>query len=107
MANTTVQHIMPSDNLVTNDINEMVSDLGVIPSDHNSPIISSGCSGFETLTGLVNPTGFGNLTAVLQVQGGVSTQGMIILLNHPLTLNIMLLPHHYCLYLLIAEPLPL
>ena len=45
----------------------MVSDLGVISSDQCSPIVASGRSGFETLTGLVNPTGLGNLTAALQV----------------------------------------
>ena len=48
----------------------MESDLGVIARDHNSPIVASGRSGFETLTSLVNPTGLGNLTASLQVQGG-------------------------------------
>ena len=65
--NTTFNSIEPSNILAYNDINEMVSDLGVKPSDHNSPIIASGCSGFETLTGLVNPIGLGNLTVGLQV----------------------------------------
>ena len=70
IANATVNSVEPSNILVTDDINEMVSDLGVILSDLYSPIVASGCSGFETLTGLANPTGLGNLTAVLQVQGG-------------------------------------
>ena len=70
IANTMVQNVEPRNNLVTNDINEMVSDLGVIPRDHSSPIVASGRRGFETLTGLVNPTGSGNLTAVLQVHSG-------------------------------------
>ena len=48
----------------------MVSELGVIPSDNNPPIVASGRSGFKTLTDLVNPNGLGNLTAALQVQGG-------------------------------------
>ena len=60
MASTTVLNVELSNNIVTNDINEMVSDLGVISSDNNSPIVASGRSGFETLTGLVNPTGLGN-----------------------------------------------
>ena len=55
--------------MATNDINEMVSDLGVKPSDHNSPMIASGRSGLETLTGLVNPTGLGNLTAGYKCRG--------------------------------------
>ena len=61
----------------------MVSDLGVIASDHKSPIIASGRSGFETLTGLVNSTGLGNLTASLQVQegGNSSSEGNITMLN--------------------------
>ena len=93
MASTRVLNVEPSNNIVTNDINEMVSDLGVISRDNNSPIVASGHSGFET--GLVNWTGLGNLTAVLQVQGGgVIVQVMIILLVHLLTLNIVLLPHH-------------
>ena len=63
----------------------MVSDLGVKPSDHNSPIIASGRSGFETLTDLVNPTVLGNLTAALQVQGGSSSEGNIT--NSPLDIE--------------------
>ena len=50
-----------------NDISVRVSELGVIPSDNNSPIVASGRSGFETLTGLVNPIDLGNLTVGLQV----------------------------------------
>ena len=68
MANTTVLNVEPSNNTATNDISERVSELGVILSDNNSHIVASGHSGFET--GLVNWTGLGNLTAVLQVQGG-------------------------------------
>ena len=70
IAATTVLNIEHSNNTVTNDINETVSELGVVPSDNNSPIVASGHSGFETLTDLVNPNGFGNLTTALQVQGG-------------------------------------
>ena len=69
-ANTTINSVEPSNILAANDINEMESDLGVIATDYNSTIVASGSSGFETLTGLVNPTGLGNLTASLQVQGG-------------------------------------
>ena len=54
MANTTILNV----------------ELGIILSDNNSPIVASGHSGLETLTDLVNPNGFGNLTATLQVQGG-------------------------------------
>ena len=42
IANTTVNSVEPSNILATNDINEMESDLGVISSDHNSPIVASG-----------------------------------------------------------------
>ena len=70
IANVTVNSVEPSNILVTDDINEMVSDLGVISSDQFSPIVASGRSGFETLTGLANLTSLGNLTATLQVQGG-------------------------------------
>ena len=73
MANTIVLNVKPSNKTATNDISERVSELGVIPSDNNSPIVASGRSGFETLTDLVNPNGFGNLTAMLQVQGGGGT----------------------------------
>ena len=57
MANTTVLNVEPSNNMAINDINEMVSELGVIISDNNSPIVANGRSGFETLTDLVNPNG--------------------------------------------------
>ena len=40
-------------NIVINDINERVSELGLVSSDNNPPIIASGFSGFETLTDLV------------------------------------------------------
>ena len=66
MAATTVLNIENSNNTVTNDVNERVSELGVVPSDNNSPIDASGRSGFEILTDLVTPNGFGNSTAVLQ-----------------------------------------
>ena len=73
----------------------MVSELGVIPSDNNPPIVASGRSGFKTLTDLVNPNGLGNLTAALQVQGGgVIVQVMIILIVHLLILSILLQPHN-------------
>ena len=58
-------------NAVTNDINERVSEVELVPCNNNSLIIASGCSGFEPLTDLVTQNGFGNLTAALQVQGGV------------------------------------
>ena len=73
----------------------MVSELGVIPSDNNPPIVASGRSGFKTLTDLVNPNGLGNLTAALQVQGGgVIVPVMIILIVHLLILSILLQPHN-------------
>ena len=59
-----------SSNTVTNDINERVSELEPVPSDIDSLIIASGCSGYEPLTNLLNQNGFGNLTAALQVQRG-------------------------------------
>ena len=40
-------------NIVINDINERVSELGLVSSDNNPLIIASGFSGFETLTDLV------------------------------------------------------
>ena len=64
MANTTVLNTEHSSN---NDINERVSELGVVPSDNNSPIVASGHSGFETLTDLVTQNDFGNSTAALHV----------------------------------------
>ena len=67
MANTTVLNVEPSNNTATNDISERVSELGVILSDNNSPIVASGHSGFKTLTDLVNPNSLGNLTVGLQV----------------------------------------
>ena len=70
IAATTVLNIEHSNNTVTNDINERVPELGVVPSDNNSSIVASGCIGFETLTDLVTPNGFGNSTAALQAQGG-------------------------------------
>ena len=71
MANTTVLNFENSNKTATNDISERVSELGVIPSDNKSPIVARGHSGFDTLTDLVNPNGFGYLTAALQAQGGV------------------------------------
>ena len=65
IAATTVLNIEHSNNTVTNDINETVSELGVVPSDNNSPIVASGHSGFETLTDLVTQNDFGNSTAAL------------------------------------------
>ena len=56
---------------VANDINERLSEPGLVPSDNDSLIIASGCSGFEPITNLVNQNGFEDLTAALQVQGGV------------------------------------
>ena len=56
---------------MTNDINERVSELGPVSRDNDSPIIASGCSGFEPLTHLVTQNGLENLTAALQGQGGV------------------------------------
>ena len=70
MANTTLLNVELSNKTATNVISERVSELGVIPSDNNSPIFASGRSGFDTLTDLVNLNGFGNLTAALQAQGG-------------------------------------
>ena len=70
MANTTFLNVEPSNSLATNDIHQWVSELGVILSDNNFPIVTSGHSGLETLTDLVNLNGLGNLTALLQVQGG-------------------------------------
>ena len=70
MANTTILNVTPSNKTATNDISERVSELGVIPSDNNSPIVASGRIGFETLTDFVNLNGFGNLTAALHAQGG-------------------------------------
>ena len=55
---------------MTNDINERVSELGLVSRDNDSPIIASGCSGFEPLTHLVTQNGLENLTAALQGQGG-------------------------------------
>ena len=69
-----------NNNPVTSDINERLSEPGLVPSGNDSLIITSGCSGFEPLTNLVNQNGFGNLTAALQVQGGVLMFLMIILL---------------------------
>ena len=57
---------------VANDINEMVSDLGAVSSDQFSPIVAIRRSGLGTLTGLVNPIGSGNLSAMLQIQGGAN-----------------------------------
>ena len=70
IANTTALNAEYSSNTVTNDINERASELGPVPRDNDSPIIASGCSGFESLTNLVNQNSFGNLTAALQVQRG-------------------------------------
>ena len=69
IAATTVLNIEHSNNRVTNDINERVSELGVVPNDNNSPKVPSGRSGFETLTDLENPNGCGNSTAALQAHG--------------------------------------
>ena len=66
--NTKVLSTEHNSNAVTNDINERVYELGLVPCDNNSRIIASG---FEPLTDLVTQDGFGNLTAKLQVQGGV------------------------------------
>ena len=66
IANTKVLSTEHNSNTVINDINERVSELGLVPSDNNSPITASGHSGFETLTDLVTQNGFGNLTAALQ-----------------------------------------
>ena len=80
----------------------MVSDLGEISSDHNSPIVASGRSVFETLTGFVNPTGLGNLTVKLQVQGGGNSSSEENVTSSPLNIE-------YCVtapsYHLIAESL--
>ena len=58
IASTSLNNSVPRDTPVTNDIIEVVSELGKVISDQLSPIVASGCSGS------------GNLTATLQVQGG-------------------------------------
>ena len=45
IANTSLNHSEPRDALITNDINEVVSELGNIISDQLSPIGAGGCSG--------------------------------------------------------------
>ena len=56
--------------IITNDIKERLSEPGSVPCDNDSLIIAGGCSGFETLTDLVNPNSLGTVTATLQVQRG-------------------------------------
>ena len=87
IANTTTLNAEHSSKTVTNDINERVSELGSVPCDNDSLIIAGGCSGFEPLTNLVNQNSLGNVTAALQVQGGVLMYLMIIL--HHLHLYVM------------------
>ena len=62
IANTMILSTEHDSNIGINDINERVSEQGLVPSDNNPPIIASGRSGFETLTDLVTQNGFGNLT---------------------------------------------
>ena len=87
IANATALNAEHSSKTVTNDINERVSELGSVPCDNDSLIIAGGCSGFEPLTNLVNQNSLGNVTAALQVQGGVLMYLMIIL--HHLHLYVM------------------
>ena len=73
---------------ITNDIKERLSEPGSVPCDNDFLIIDCGCSGFETLTDLVNPNGLGNLTAMLQVQGGGVLMYLMLIL--PLLLLIVI-----------------
>ena len=51
------------------------------------PIVVSGRIGFETLTGLANPTSLGNLTAALQVQGGANISSEEDVTSSPLNIE--------------------
>ena len=70
IANTMVLSTEHDINIVIHDINERVSELRLVPSDNNPPIMASGHSGWEILTDLVTQNGFGNLTATPQAQRG-------------------------------------
>ena len=91
--------------LITNDINEVVSELGNIVSDQLSPIVAGGRSGLGTLTDLGNPIGLGNLTAASVQRGQMSRAGRlkIILSTHLLKLNTVLMPHRNYPFPLIIE----
>ena len=60
IASTSLHNFASGRDFITNDINEVVSELGNAASDQLSPIVASGSSGS------------GNPTAVLQVQGGAN-----------------------------------
>ena len=70
IANTMTISTEHSSKTVTDDINERLSKLGLVPCDNDSLIIAGGCSGFEPLTNFVNQDSPGTVTATLQVQGG-------------------------------------
>ena len=67
---------------ITNDVKERLSELGSVPCDNDSLIIAGGCSGFETLTDLVNQDSLGTVTAALQVQGGGVLGYLKTILHH-------------------------
>ena len=93
IANTTALNAERSSNTFTNDNNERVSELGPVPSDNDSLIITSGCSGFEPLPNLVNQNGFGNLTAALQVQGVLVYLMIILLILLPIVITVLQILH--------------
>ena len=76
---------------IANDIQERLSELGSVPCDNDSLIIAGGCSGFETLTNLVNQDSLGTITAALQVQGGGGVLMYLMTILHHLHLLVIIL----------------
>ena len=66
IANTMILSTKHDSNIGINDINERVSEQGLVPFDNDSLIIAGGCSSVEPLTNLVNQNSLGNVTAALQ-----------------------------------------